>query len=213
VTGRATAERRALRLLRWYPKAWRLRYGGEFTQLLIDHMAERPRSWQRTLDVARCGLAARTALQRRSRPRLAVAAAVIGVVASSDIWIATYKSLNAEGRSYAYGIPPYVSQATLSRAWPHFFSTPTWVVPSALGIGLLGLTAAAVLLRLRLIAAVLTLGAALAGGVGLYEYLNSPHQTLALARPDWVGPSALAILLLGFAAAARVLVAARHRDP
>jgi hypothetical protein len=33
---RAGAERRARRLLRWYPKEWRLRYGEEFTQLLTD---------------------------------------------------------------------------------------------------------------------------------------------------------------------------------
>lgn len=55
----AASERRAARLLRWYPRAWRARYGDEFTALLIAEFAERPRSWRRGLDVARGGLLAR----------------------------------------------------------------------------------------------------------------------------------------------------------
>lgn len=50
---------RATRLLRWYPKSWRARYGDEFTELLISELAEQPRSWGRTWDVIRSGLAAR----------------------------------------------------------------------------------------------------------------------------------------------------------
>jgi len=53
------AERRAARLLRWYPPAWRARYGDEFTELLLAEFAERPRSWRRAGDVARGGLLAR----------------------------------------------------------------------------------------------------------------------------------------------------------
>jgi hypothetical protein len=52
-------DRRAARLLRWYPRAWRARYGDEFTELLIAEFAERPRSWRRAADVARGGLLAR----------------------------------------------------------------------------------------------------------------------------------------------------------
>jgi hypothetical protein len=55
----APVTRRAERLVRCYPAAWRLRYGEEFTQLLIDDMAERPRSLERTADVLRAGLLAR----------------------------------------------------------------------------------------------------------------------------------------------------------
>lgn len=51
--------RSAERLLRCYPAAWRARYGEEFTQLLIDDISERPRSWARTADVVRSGLLAR----------------------------------------------------------------------------------------------------------------------------------------------------------
>lgn len=47
------------RLLVWYPKSWRARYGEEFAALLAAEMAERPRSWSRTADVAWSGLTAR----------------------------------------------------------------------------------------------------------------------------------------------------------
>jgi hypothetical protein len=53
--------RRAQRLLRWYPRPWRDRYGEEFTELLIADIRERPHSTKRTLDVARGGLLARLA--------------------------------------------------------------------------------------------------------------------------------------------------------
>jgi len=52
-------QHRAARLLRWYPKAWRDRYGEEFTALLVAELAEQPRSLRRTVDVARSGVLAR----------------------------------------------------------------------------------------------------------------------------------------------------------
>jgi hypothetical protein len=55
------APQRAARLLRWYPKAWRSRYGEEFTELLIADISERPRSGARTADVIRGALVARLA--------------------------------------------------------------------------------------------------------------------------------------------------------
>ena len=53
--------RRAERLLRWYPRPWRDRYGAEFTELLVSEISERPRSPRRSLDVARGGVRARLA--------------------------------------------------------------------------------------------------------------------------------------------------------
>jgi hypothetical protein len=47
----STIERRAQRLLRWYPRVWRARYGEEFAALLVADMEERPRSVGRTTDV------------------------------------------------------------------------------------------------------------------------------------------------------------------
>ncbi len=55
------AGRRASRLLRWYPKSWRSRYGEEFAELLIADISERPRSRTRTADVVRGGIVARLA--------------------------------------------------------------------------------------------------------------------------------------------------------
>jgi hypothetical protein len=54
-----SAARRAERLLRCYPPAWRERYGDEFAELLIEEIGERPRSWVRTADVMRSGALAR----------------------------------------------------------------------------------------------------------------------------------------------------------
>ena len=59
MTSPDAAARRASRLLRWYPKAWRSRYGEEFAELLIAEISERPRSRTRTADVARGGIVAR----------------------------------------------------------------------------------------------------------------------------------------------------------
>ena len=64
-----TPAERAARLLRWYPRAWRDRYGEEFTELLISDIGERPRSAGRGFDVARGGLVARlTAAGLAGRP-------------------------------------------------------------------------------------------------------------------------------------------------
>jgi hypothetical protein len=59
VSAARTPAERAARLLRWYPRAWRERYGAEFTELLICDITERPRSAGRAIDVARSGLVAR----------------------------------------------------------------------------------------------------------------------------------------------------------
>lgn len=56
-----STEVRARRLLRWYPKTWRARYGDEFAELLAAELADRPRCPRRTADVAASGLRARLA--------------------------------------------------------------------------------------------------------------------------------------------------------
>lgn len=57
----ANPARRAERLLRWYPKNWRNRYGEEFGELLIAEIREQPRLWRRNADVAMSGVIARLA--------------------------------------------------------------------------------------------------------------------------------------------------------
>jgi hypothetical protein len=52
-------ERRAARLLRWYPKTWRSRYGDEFVELLTSEFVDRPVSLRRTANVAWSGTVAR----------------------------------------------------------------------------------------------------------------------------------------------------------
>jgi hypothetical protein len=94
------ADRRARRLLRWYPKSWRLRYGEEFTQLLIDDIDDRPHSWHRTLDVARSGLAARAARKQRLQiARFSLATAVVAVALSGAAYLG---SLHLDTRTYHY---------------------------------------------------------------------------------------------------------------
>jgi len=55
------AGRRADRLLRWYPRAWRTRYGDEFAELLGAEIAEQPRSFRRGVNVAASGVRSRLA--------------------------------------------------------------------------------------------------------------------------------------------------------
>lgn len=64
-------ETRAGLLLRWYPGGWRARYGAEFTELLVADLAERPRCWRRTADVAASGLLARLSRTGLGGQRLA----------------------------------------------------------------------------------------------------------------------------------------------
>jgi hypothetical protein len=92
--------RRARRLLRWYPAAWRERYGEEFVQLLIADMHERPRCASRTFDVFRGGMLARLtagglvgdelAAPERARARLAGIGCCLAVcvVAGAGMWAA-----------------------------------------------------------------------------------------------------------------------------
>lgn len=51
----------ATRLLRWYPPAWRARYGDEFAELLAAELSEQPRNPGRTANVVASGLRARLA--------------------------------------------------------------------------------------------------------------------------------------------------------
>jgi hypothetical protein len=52
---------RVSRLLLWYPRAWRIRYGEEFAELLAAELAEHGPSWRRDANVAALGLRARLA--------------------------------------------------------------------------------------------------------------------------------------------------------
>jgi hypothetical protein len=125
----AAARRQAGRLLRWYPRAWRDRYGEEFAELLVADIADRPRCLARSADVARSGMLARLALAglagcgladggdpARARSRhvaaslgtLAAVSAVflvIGVAQSSQLLIGWVWTARAR-QQVAGGLPP-----------------------------------------------------------------------------------------------------------
>jgi hypothetical protein len=54
-----TPERRARRLLEWYPRSWRRRHGAAMGELLEDAVSDGRDGPRMTLDVARAGLAER----------------------------------------------------------------------------------------------------------------------------------------------------------
>jgi hypothetical protein len=58
-------DRALARLLRWYPRAWRERYGEEFLAMVEDTLDGRPPGWRLHLGVAWAGLRERA---RRARP-------------------------------------------------------------------------------------------------------------------------------------------------
>jgi hypothetical protein len=59
MSGKLNDTQRATRLLRWYPNAWRERYGAEFADHLEQEFADRPVDLRRSFNVAVKGLAAR----------------------------------------------------------------------------------------------------------------------------------------------------------
>jgi len=63
--GTGPGGRRLGRLLRWYPRAWRERYGDEFLAMVEDTLDGRPPGWRLHLGVAWAGLRERA---RRARP-------------------------------------------------------------------------------------------------------------------------------------------------
>jgi hypothetical protein len=148
VTGRANAERRARRLLRWYPQAWRRRYGEEFVELLIADIEERPRSPRRTLDVARQGLAARFA------PRPALAALVLVAALSLCAWIlATLVTAPGDWAALRCGracTPIEVELLRQHEPWRvRVLYSPERAIPLAVAVGLAGAALAFLIRRPR----------------------------------------------------------------
>jgi hypothetical protein len=214
---RAGPERRARRLLRWYPKAWRQRYGEEFTQLLIDDIGERPRSWRRTLDVARSGLGAHVGERSMPPPKLAVAALVLGAALGSA---ATLRLVVAPSRRIDCPHAGFPLTGTCTIVPGH-----GWVNPAALVISLLGLAVAvSVLLKpfvLRLLGTAAIFGLAATTMLWLVTYrdqvqvdgLGASNVAIPFYRPlgSWTTSEAV---LIGVAAVGAVLVILKHhRSP
>jgi hypothetical protein len=91
-------EARVRRLLLWYPRAWRVRYGDEFAELLAAELAETGPSWRRAVNVAATGLRARLAgaglaghpldpaAAARASLATAAACAAAAVLAGATMW-------------------------------------------------------------------------------------------------------------------------------
>jgi hypothetical protein len=142
------ADRRAARLLRWYPPAWRARYGEEFTELLIAEFAERPRSWRRAADVARGGLLARLTGAGLTSHELAPSEQVRAGLATAVCSLAAF---------LAFGIAMW-SQLTVGWEWAPPSATATRV-------GMVAMSAAALLLAVLVVLAVAPLAVAAARAV------------------------------------------------
>lgn len=199
---RAGADRRARRLVRWYPKQWRARYGEEFTQLLIDDIGERPRSWRRTLDVARGGLAAQIAQREPTRARLAAAGLVLGAAVGGAAVLHTVVNPNREIKCP----PPSVALGAPCVIVPGH----GWVNPATLGIALLGVAAASGLLlatlrgslRRRLVGALAIAGV----GAGLVVWVVTYREVVPADRYDPTAGSVAAHRPLAWTAADAALI-------
>lgn len=130
------ADRRAARLLRWYPPAWRARYGDEFTELLIAEFAERPRSWRRAADVARGGLLARLTGAGLTSHELEPSEQVRAGLATAVCSLAAF---------LAFGVAMW-SQLTIGWEWTPPSATATRV-------GMVAMSAAALLLAVLVVLA------------------------------------------------------------
>jgi hypothetical protein len=136
VTSPDGAARRAARLLRWYPKAWRSRYGEEFAELLIAEISERPRSLTRTADVMRGGIVARLTAAGLCGCTLEASAQVRASLVSLAWCVAIFADLAAA----------MWSQLTIGWQWSEPDTAATTVavmMMSAAMLAFLGLAAAA----------------------------------------------------------------------
>lgn len=112
VAGRPSKlNRRASRYLRWYPSAWRARYGDEFVAHLEAELEERPLSYARGLNIVMHGVTARFRLERGFRwfTGVALVAAlaatlIAGALASEVKYAALPLSMKNEGGA---GIPTW----------------------------------------------------------------------------------------------------------
>jgi len=84
-----TVERRARRLLRWYPRSWRETHEEEFVVLLEDSIVDRPFWPGRSLNIVMNALRVRSEQSRTSYRRLLVSSAAPIVVLIAVIGFAT----------------------------------------------------------------------------------------------------------------------------
>jgi hypothetical protein len=193
------------KLLRWYPRGWRERYGEEFLAMIEDSLAGRRPGWRLRLSVARAGLRerghqARLAGQKEfHQARLAGQKELRGYVTLS--WYSCFV-----GGFFLAGLPNAVNVRPAARAWLATAASDTLMAIAAItGVALLagGLAAAPAFVRyLRTggwpevrrriawtAAATTATGGALAGLV-----LASRGQTLYQAFGSWTYDAGLLMI-------------------
>jgi hypothetical protein len=128
------AARRAARLLRWYPRAWRSRYGEEFAELLIADISERPRSRTRAADVVRGGIVARLAAAGLCGYTLEASAQVRTSLTSLSCCVAIFLGFGAT----------MWSQLTIAWQWSEPDATATTVAMGLMSAAMLAFAVLAV---------------------------------------------------------------------
>jgi hypothetical protein len=128
----AAASARADRLIRWYPRAWRQRYGEEFGELLIADLRERPRCAARTFDIARGGLLARLTAAGLAGGALEPEERLRASLAAMGAALALFLPFGVGGRPWAD--KTLVPGGLASFAWAATLSiTSYWAHPDRLG--------------------------------------------------------------------------------
>ncbi len=124
----ARAERRAVRLLRWYPASWRDRYGDEMGVLLQDIIIDGRGGPMLSLNVAREGLAERLApgLRRQSAATVCLLLGAIPLFPQGLV-AATMKLTDSPTRSWFVAL--YA---------PDAYQWPVIALMIALGLAMLG---------------------------------------------------------------------------
>ena len=120
------AARRADRLLRWYPRPWRDRYGAEFTELLIADISERPRSPRRSLDVMRGGIRARLADAGLAGFPLPLATADSAATSASTLKQARQRQVSASLGSFSCALGAFLVLG--SALWSQLLINWQWSV-------------------------------------------------------------------------------------
>jgi hypothetical protein len=122
--------RRATRYLRWYPNAWRARYGEEFVAHLEAELEEQPISVTRSMNIALHGVITRFKLQASVRwisgialTLVVVVAVIAGVLGSENRNIGVPLNLNTNG---SIGVP--VSPRTVTNINFQFTDRTTKVI-------------------------------------------------------------------------------------
>jgi hypothetical protein len=153
------AARQAERLLRWYPRIWRDRYGEEFAELLVSEIEERPHAAGRTLDVVRGGIVARLSAAGLCGVPLRDSAAAMGTRPDAGVGRHVTASLVALGCCLAiaagFGAAMW-SQLTIGWQWSRPASTASAAAFAtvATSVAMSALLVIAVLAALPVLAAV-----------------------------------------------------------